>query len=135
MKPCLPEVHAALARAARCDPDHATRKWARKGLAAIGERCVAQCQVCGIEEALPARYVVPRPAIEPRILPPQGVPAAPVVPYEAPLAPPADEVMPPSELPPLPEASSPFSGSSSASRRDTRPRTILGRILGPVRSR
>jgi hypothetical protein len=139
MKPCLPEVHAALARAAKCDPDHATRKWARRGLVAVGERCVAQCDACGIDPALPVRYVVPGSVREEVILPPVAVP------YEPPIAPPADEVTPPSELPPLPEASSPFLSPAASRPRDNRaavekpappaPRFTLGRILRPGRSR
>lgn len=137
MKPCLPEVHAALARSAKCDPDHATRKWARRGLSAIGDRCVAQCGACGIDEALPVRYVVP---VGEEIIVP-----SPVVPYEPPIAPPADEIMPPSELPPLPDASSPFLSPAASRARDNRaklerpappaPRLTLGRILRPGRSR
>jgi hypothetical protein len=45
--PCVPEVHAALARAAQCDPDHATRKDARRALDRIGRQCAAPCDVCG----------------------------------------------------------------------------------------
>lgn len=132
MKPCLPEVHAALARASRCDPDHATRKWARRGLEAVGERCVAQCGVCGVDPALPAQYVVPVPAGSIREV-------VPVVPYEPPLAPPVEEIMPPSELPPGPEAESPFLAPAASRRSDNRaaverrkapaPRLTLGRFL------
>jgi hypothetical protein len=137
MKPCLPEVHAALARTARCDPDHATRKWARRGLSAIGERCVAQCGVCGVDERLPVRYVVPVPADEPVVVPR----------YEPPIAPPVEELMPPSELPTVPGASSPFVVPSGADRRidnrsaegrpeeRPRPRLVIGRILRPGSSR
>jgi hypothetical protein len=143
MKPCLPEVHAALAHAAKCDPDHATRKWARRGLSSIGDRCVAQCDACGIDTALPARYIVPTPIREERF---EVIPSTPVPPYEPPIAPPAGEVLPPSELPPMPELESPFLSPAASRRRDNRaelekrpeppaPRFILGRILRPGRSR
>ena len=39
MAPCLPEVHAALRKSALCDPDHATRKWARRGLERVAMNC------------------------------------------------------------------------------------------------
>ena len=32
LAPCTPVAHQALRRAAECDPDHATRKWAQKAL-------------------------------------------------------------------------------------------------------
>jgi hypothetical protein len=137
LKPCLPEVHAALARSARCDPDHATRKWARRGLNAIGDRCVAQCGVCGIDNTLPAHYVVPVPSRGPVLVEPS---------YEPPIAPPVDELMPPSELPIVPEARPPFVDPSarrvpddrSAERRPeprSRPRLVLGRFLRPGAAR
>jgi hypothetical protein len=60
--PCLPEVHAALARAAECDPDHATRKWTRRGLQRVAKHCRADCALCdagpvptGLTVAPPAR--------------------------------------------------------------------------------
>src|SRR5947209_2833855 len=40
LAPCVPEAHAALRHAADADPDRATRKWARRGLRALGGRCV-----------------------------------------------------------------------------------------------
>lgn len=59
LAPCLPEVHAALERAARCDPDHATRKQAARGLKALANGCEAPCNVCGPQ---PAGLIVPVPA-------------------------------------------------------------------------
>lgn len=139
MKPCLPEIHAALARAAKCDPDHSTRKWARKGLDAIGDRCVAQCDACGIDETLPVEYIVPRPVRRDSY---RVIPATPVVPYDPPIAPPAGDVLPPSELPPMPDETSPFLSPAASRRRDNRlepgrpaPRLTLGRILRPGASR
>lgn len=46
--PCAAEVHAALARVAQCDPDHATRKWARRGLERMAQRCTSPCDVCAV---------------------------------------------------------------------------------------
>lgn len=147
MKPCLPEVHAALALAARCDPDHATRKWARRGLKSVEDRCLASCDVCGPDAAIPTRYVVPsRPdgAIgQPLVIPPT---------YELPSAPPVYELSPPSELPVVPEVGSPFVIPPSAEREpddrtaarkieenrekeQPRPRFILGRLLRPGSNR
>ena len=47
LAPCTPVAHQALMQAADCDPDHATRKWARRALKAMAGRCEAPCQVCG----------------------------------------------------------------------------------------
>ena len=47
LAPCTPVAHQALKQAADCDPDHATRKWARRALKAMAGRCEAPCQVCG----------------------------------------------------------------------------------------
>ena len=47
LAPCTPVAHQALTQAADCDPDHATRKWARRALKAMAGRCEAPCQVCG----------------------------------------------------------------------------------------
>lgn len=54
--PCSPEVHAALARTAECDRDWCTRKWARKGMARLDDRCQAACNVC---ELTPTGYMPP----------------------------------------------------------------------------
>jgi hypothetical protein len=112
MAPCLPGVHEALDRAARCDPDHSTRKWARKALAALGRRCVGGCVLCtsaagGTSEPLliaPGDSIVVTPrapaAPEPSLLP---------APVERGLdvTPPSE--LPPAELPPLaPPAAGPF---------------------------
>lgn len=140
MKPCLPEVHASLAQAARCDPDHATRKWARRGIEAIGDRCVAQCDVCGVDSDLPVRYLVPTRVNEIRT-----APSVRVMPYEPPVAPPAVEVLPPADLPPMPEVDSPFlvpaetklPDDRSATRKEPASvrRLTLGRILRPGAAR
>jgi hypothetical protein len=113
LKPCLPEVHAALDRASRCDPDHATRKWARRGLNNLGDECVDACTLCGTESEgavlLPAgrSRVEPPIVVEPPLLfePGDAVPDAPPV-----------EVLPPSEMPPVPTGASPFGAVRSAAR-------------------
>jgi hypothetical protein len=46
MRPCLPEVHEAVTRAARSDPSLLTRCWARKAAKAIGKSCVEPCLLC-----------------------------------------------------------------------------------------
>lgn len=123
LAPCLPEVHAALVRAEQCDPDHATRKWARRALKKLDKGCIGACTVCGPVLA-PVSTVVTAPlapALELRPLPagpplssPLVVPeAAPVLPGDeyAPSVPsPYDlEPLPPLDLPPaLPPTPSPF---------------------------
>ena len=47
MRPCLPEVHAAVARAAKCDSSLLTRCWAKKALKSLGKACVETCSICG----------------------------------------------------------------------------------------
>ena len=48
-----------------CDPDHATRKWARRALKAMSGRCEAPCQVCG---PTPGGF-----AVSPQVGRPRGV--------------------------------------------------------------
>ena len=119
LKPCLPEVHAALARAVECDPDWATRHWARKGLKAIGKHCDAPCDVCtpGIE-------------IEPSFHAPVVVGPARVGPpvYDAPIpseprleVDPAPAVEPAPGLVPGPEIPIPDEAAPSARSPFTRP--------------
>lgn len=114
MTPFLPEVHAALDRAANCDPDHATRKWARRGLSSLGRKCIDDCSICGNSTAPDTIIPGSRIWIEPPVYaePPMVVPPGNAVPL--PTTPPV-EVLPPSEMPPLPGASSPFSETRSAS--------------------
>ncbi|WP_165219658.1 HEAT repeat domain-containing protein [Aquisphaera insulae] len=47
MKPCLPSVHEAVDRAAKCDKSMLTRHWAKKALKTLGKTCVETCSVCG----------------------------------------------------------------------------------------
>lgn len=65
--PCTPDVHAALDRSARCDPDHATRKQARRALKRLGRHCIGPCSICG-----PATVVTPLPT-EVIITPPSTI--------------------------------------------------------------
>lgn len=44
LAPCVPEAHVVLAQSAASDPDPATRKWARRGLAKLSDRCDGDCQ-------------------------------------------------------------------------------------------
>lgn len=126
MKPCLPEVHAALERAANCDPDHATRKWARRGLSGLGKECIDACSICG--NAPPPETLLPGDSvlIEPPVYaePPLVLPPGNAVPL--PTTPPPAEVLPPSEMPPFPGASSPFGEIRSA--RPAAPVPALTRV-------
>jgi hypothetical protein len=85
--PCVPEVHEALARAAKCDPDHATRKWARRAVVRLDEGCRAECAVC---EQGQAGYVVERPVFPSRVyaLPRNGAYVVPGSRMEVPISPP-----------------------------------------------
>ncbi|RUL89196.1 HEAT repeat domain-containing protein [Tautonia sociabilis] len=40
-------AHLALRQAALTDPDHATRKWARRALDRLDRRCLTDCALCG----------------------------------------------------------------------------------------
>jgi hypothetical protein len=141
MAPCLAVAHEALNRAANCDPDHSTRRWARKGLRALEGRCERTCKVCGPEVvgpvtplparresvisgptivpgevAKPAPVFTPTPAPPPEATsgPPSGLPSL-VAPGETPM-PPIDSRVepPPTELSPLPPPSTRPSASSDA---------------------
>ncbi len=86
--PCVPEVHAALVYAAQCDPDHATRKWARRALRNLDKRCIAACDICGpmppgavAPSPYPAPY--PAPVVEPPLTTRYEYVAPPV--YSAPI--------------------------------------------------
>lgn len=128
MAPCLPAVHLALERSARCDPDHATRKWAGRALRNLEEDCEGECSVCGVEPAGEPVFegeigpIVVEPTFEPMAPPLQGpVPGLlpeTVIPGESDL--PVPEAMP-SEIPPLPAVEAPFgptASRSSAKERD-----------------
>jgi hypothetical protein len=68
LAPCVPMAHEALHRAAASDPDHATRKWARRALARLERsRCEGVCRVCGpiagrVPIPVPVGPPDPRPA-------------------------------------------------------------------------
>ena len=92
--PCLPEVHGALVLAATSDPDHATRRDARKALDRLDAHCAGPCAIC-----TPGAYDV-GPPIHDSYLPqtPQGpVPATPYLEpnYDGPVG---------SRLEPIPQA-------------------------------
>ena len=143
MAPCLPEAHAALQRAAGCDPRHAVRKWARRGLRALGRRCEGDCSACGPPAAPPVVIpgppaVVEEPALRPEsVVPPGGggaSPLAPADPTATPGDPAAPPLVPPSDLPaPLPEVKPPPAdppaaatrSSDAKSRRLFRPLSLL----------
>ncbi len=91
LAPCVPEVHAALAKAANCDPDHATRKWARRGLDRLKTRCGAACSICG---PVPTEFVAGHGKTV--ISPPAPSPTVYIEPL--PTAPSSDPLL---ELPPL----------------------------------
>lgn len=59
LSPCTEEARAVLARASACDPDHATRKWARRALERMGRACVEPCRYCSAP--LPTFEVVHTP--------------------------------------------------------------------------
>ena len=141
MAACVPAAHEALSRAASGDPDHGVRKEARKALAALGRRCIADCQVCG---PLPTGSVIQGPTI----IPPDWMPILAPGPFARPASPrrpPADEPqlepLPPAlpDASPLPDVPPPpptpvgaWRGRSGAGRR--RPGS-LSRSRGHWRSR
>lgn len=92
LAPCMPEVHEALQRAALCDPHHATRKWAAKGLKAIGNHCIGECVVC-VPSGSTTIYEAPVPTPAPNAWPsspgdsqgPIIVPPTELEPIDAPL--------------------------------------------------
>ena len=57
--PCLPEVHGALAWAATADPDHATRRDARRALDRLDQACYEPCSIC-----TPGLYDVQGPIVD-----------------------------------------------------------------------
>ncbi len=103
LAPCTPVAQQALRQAAECDPDHATRKWARRALKAMSGRCEAPCQVCGPTPggfAVSPRVGVPQDFPEPELAPgeilvPQsGGDVLPAPPMDPIAVPPADAPMP-----------------------------------------
>ncbi len=59
MRPCLPAVHAAVARAAKCDTSLLTRCWAKKALKSLGKSCVETCSICGPGASVEGDEVLP----------------------------------------------------------------------------
>ena len=103
MAPCLAVAHEALSRAADADPDHSTRRWARKGLKTLGRRCEGPCKVCGPAVVGPVAPIPGGPTVP--------VPASLPAPVEAVILPIIDPaVVPPSDPPaPPPDRPPPFS--------------------------
>lgn len=119
LAPCVPVAHEALRVAAACDPDHATRKWARRGLDRLDRRCVADCRICGpIVGAAPIPVRIGEPILVPG---PDPVIPAPEFPT---ISPPLDD------LPPLPSGNSPFLVPPSATRPRA-PALASGRRAAP----
>lgn len=156
MAPCLPVAHAALERAARCDPDSATRRWARRALSALGNRCAAACQVCGpavvpapaepgLDLLAPGIQAVPDrpgpPRNEPGLTLPQPS-AEPEIPTDAGRVPPADAPVEPLDpIPLVPPGGSAGTGParserpvvrSTASRGGRRPMPFFLRLPAAI---
>ena len=70
LAPCDPAAHVALREAAVADPDHATRKWARRALAKLDHRCLDDCPICGPAPAAVVEAPVPTIIEEEVIVPP-----------------------------------------------------------------
>jgi hypothetical protein len=47
LAPCDGSAHLALRQVALTDPDHATRKWAKRALDRLDHRCLTDCSLCG----------------------------------------------------------------------------------------
>ncbi|QDV38579.1 HEAT repeat domain-containing protein [Tautonia plasticadhaerens] len=67
-------AHLALRQAAHSDPDHATRKWARRALDRLDDRCLTDCPICGpVTPVEPTGFASPVPTgydVEVEVLPP-----------------------------------------------------------------
>jgi hypothetical protein len=147
MRPCLPVVHAAVARAAKCDASFLTRCWAKKALKSLGKACVETCSICGPgnpvegDDALP---LVPRSAplpmdsaVEPLAPARMEVPGNPseLSPFSPGVSPPLPSPAPgPGSLPPPDPAEGPVLESPSLpapvafpGRRPNLAWTLLGR--------
>jgi hypothetical protein len=63
LAPCDGSAHLALRQASLSDPDHATRKWARRALDRLDGRCLTDCPLCGpVPEIGPGAVSSPMPA-------------------------------------------------------------------------
>jgi hypothetical protein len=109
LRPCLPVVHEAVARAARCEPSLLARHWAKKALKALAKGCVEECSVC--ETAEPEQKDVRRldsgPSVRagaagPRLIVPEPEEPFGTSPFPFPdsSAPPALDPIPPAPPPP-----------------------------------
>jgi hypothetical protein len=137
LAPCLPIAHEALQRAATCDPDHTTRKEARRALDRLDHRCLGACRICGpvvgqLPIAVPVEERIPVPGPQP-VPPSYEVPQAspPVDDLPPPLPGPSPFVLPPSatrpRIPVLAERHPPV----PASRRPARVLFLIGRRPPP----
>jgi hypothetical protein len=130
LAPRLPEVHAALRYAADRDPDHATRRWARKGLKALGGPCMGTCALCGttagpvvieaptvVAPATPAPAGAPEPGLLPPADPSPPLPPPAAEPGSRPASPPPAEV--PAPLPDEAPALTPPTTSSTSTSTPT----------------
>ena len=127
MAPAIPMVHEALGRAASGDPEDDVRDEARDALKAIGKRCVADCQACGLSRAgqavrqsepIPAEWLpilIPGPGAFPAesTVPDTGPALEPIPPNTLPRALPDPDVPPP---PPTPYNAPATSRAGSRSR-------------------
>jgi hypothetical protein len=118
MRPCLPEAREAL-RIAATDRDLMTRKWARRGLAALPAACRVPCPVV-VEPADAPPPPPPRPYRAPGVEPPTEV--IPDGPIESTVPPP-----PADELEPLPPP------NPNAARRATPPAPRVAVRANPFR--
>lgn len=148
LAPCQPDVHAALIQSSRCDPDHATRKWANRALRNLKDECLTACNICDsgptgyvipvrpatytlpLRTPMPARGTVVGPTAPYTVLPSTGINSGqPVYDYET--TPPDDlppvEIAPP-ELPPNP---SPFLPGATREQDDTANEPTIRRASSP----
>lgn len=147
LAPCLPEVHMALRQAAEHDPDRATRKWARRGLKALGKKCQGACQVCGplssptvveppllpfgslptvVEPRVPSVFLSPVPSpptTTPAAILPEPMPGS--SPFLAPKGDPPPAIVEPPLDSPLSRERPPLDSSLSQKRRKIRPLSFL----------
>lgn len=108
LAPCDPSAHVALREAAVADPDHATRKWARRALAKLDHRCLDDCPICGPAPEAVVEAPVPTIVEEEVIMPPDayGRPLPPIDPRprvdgELPIEPYPGGIPPMEALPPI----------------------------------
>ncbi len=104
MRPCLPDVHAAVLKAAKCDPSLLTRCAARKALKSLGKSCIEPCSICGPADVLPGEVVLPMPPSTGPLPLDSTVEPLPAEPMEVPGSPSDLSPFSPGASPPLPSA-------------------------------